>query len=164
MFLSRIQAAIEAPLARGAAWLVAPAALAARLYVAWAFLHSGWLKASDWDQTLALFQTEYHVPLLSPTLAAYAGAGGELLFGTLLALGLFGRASALGLSAVNALAVISYRHVLFADGFEAALGQHLLWGALLAALVVHGPGRLSVDGLALAGAAGAPSGSDRMPA
>ncbi len=162
MSLSRIIATTEAPLARAAAWLVSPAALAARLYVAWVFLHSGWLKASDWEQTVALFQSEYRVPLLSPTLAAYAGAGGELLFGGLVALGLFGRAGALGLFLLNAMAVISYRHVLLADGFEAALAQHVLWAVLLAALVVHGPGRLSVDGLAQRTGGGATSASDLM--
>jgi putative oxidoreductase len=162
MPLSRIQATIEAPLARVAGWLSSPAALAARLYVAWVFLHSGWLKLSDWGQTIALFQTEYRVPLLPPTLAAYVGAGGELVFGSLVALGLFGRASALGLFAVNAMAVISYRHVLLADGFEAALAQHVLWAVLLAALALQGPGRLSIDGLALGAGAGAPSGSERM--
>ncbi|MEI8299893.1 MAG: DoxX family protein [Pseudomonadota bacterium] len=162
MNLSSIHAMIEAPLARVAAWLVTPAALAARSYVSWVFLHSGWLKLSDWGQTLALFQTEYRVPLLTPMLAATVGTGGELLFGGLVALGLFGRAGALGLLAVNAMAVLSFRHVLLADGFEAALAQHVLWAVLLAALALYGPGRLSIDGLALSTAASAPSRSDPM--
>jgi putative oxidoreductase len=149
-------AALERVLARPAGALVAPFALATRLYVGWVFVRSGWLKVSDWPQTLALFETEYHVPLLPPHLAAYAGAAGELLFGTLVMLGLAGRAGALGLLAVNAMAVISYRHVLLSDGFEAALGQHVLWGFMLVTLAVHGPGRWSLDGL-FARPAGAPT-------
>ena len=138
---------VERALATVACHLVAPFELATRLYVGWVFVKSGWLKVSDWPQTLALFETEYRVPLLPPHLAAYLGAGGELFFGALLIVGLAGRASALGLLAVNALAVISYRHVLLQDGFEAAIGQHVLWGFMLVVLAVHGPGRWSLDGL-----------------
>ena len=49
-------------------------------------------------------------PLLSPTVAAYLGTGGELLFSSLLALGLIRPLAALGLSALNIVAVISYYH------------------------------------------------------
>ena len=138
---------LEQGLANLAGHLVAPFALGTRLYVGWVFVKSGWLKVSDWQQTLSLFETEYHVPLLPPHLAAYAGAGGELLFGALVILGLVGRTSALGLFAVNAMAFISYRHVLLQDGFEAAVGQHVLWGFMLLTLAVLGPGRWSLDAL-----------------
>jgi len=121
-------------------------ALAARLWVSWQFLKSGILKAQDWESTLFLFQEEYRVPLLSPPLAALAGTAGELVFPVLLGLGLFGRFAALGLSAVNVLAVVSYAHVLLASGFEAALGQHVLWGFMLLVVAIYGPGPLSVDG------------------
>lgn len=65
----------------------------------------------------------------------------------LLWLGLFGRFGALGMFAVNAMAVISYQHVLLAEGFEAALGQHVLWGFMLIVLIVYGPGKFSLDHL-----------------
>jgi putative oxidoreductase len=120
-------------------------ALATRVYVCWVFLKSGWLKISDWDQTVALFEYEYRVPLLTPTLAAIAGTAGELVFPSLLLIGLFGRFSALGLQAVNVLAVISYAHVLFQEGFAAAIGQHYLWGYMLAVLAIYGPGAWSMD-------------------
>jgi putative oxidoreductase len=139
--------ALEQGLANLAGRLVAPFTLGTRFYVGWVFVKSGWLKVSDWEQTLSLFETEYHVPLLPPHLAAYAGAGGELLFGTLVLVGLVGRTAALGLFAVNALAFISYRHVLLQDGFEAAVGQHVLWGFMLLTLAVLGPGRWSLDAL-----------------
>ena len=137
--------------AQVASWLESPLLLAMRCFVAWQFLKSGWLKISNWESTLYLFQDEYHVPLLPPALAAVAGTAGELVFPTLLVVGLLGRYAAVGLSAVNVLAVISYAHVLLGEGFEAALGQHYLWGALLLVVAVFGPGRWSVDAL-LAGA------------
>lgn len=125
--------------------LQAPFALASRVYVSWVFLKSGYLKLSDWDSTLALFEYEYRVPLLSPQLAAIAGTAGELVFPILLILGLFGRIGALGLQAVNVLAVISYAHVLYQEGFAAAIGQHYLWGFILLVLTFYGPGAWSLD-------------------
>jgi len=154
MKLRRTLATLEGVLATAAGSLAAPFAFATRLYVGWVFLKSGWLKVNDWAQTLSLFETEYHVPLLPPHLAAYAGATGELLFGALVVAGLAGRASALGLFAVNLLAFVSYRHVLLQDGFEAAVGQHQLWAFMLAVVAVYGPGRWSLDGL-LGGRGGA---------
>jgi putative oxidoreductase len=130
---------------RAAAWLATPLLFAFRWYVAWQFLKSGWLKLSDWDSTLYLFQDEYHVPLLPPALAAVAGTAGEIVFPLLLIAGLGTRFAALGLSAVNVMAVVSYAHVLFGEGFEAALGQHSLWGTLLLVVLVFGPGRWSLD-------------------
>jgi putative oxidoreductase len=119
--------------------------LGLRLWVSWQFLKSGWLKLRDWDSTLFLFQEEYRVPLLSPELAAVAGTFGELFFPLLLIFGILGRYAAIGLSAVNVLAVVSYSHVLLTGGFEAALGQHYLWGLMLLVIVVFGPGSLSVQ-------------------
>jgi putative oxidoreductase len=119
--------------------------LGTRFYVGWQFWKSGWLKVSSWSTTLDLFRTEYHVPLLPPPVAAVTGAGGELFFPALLFLGLFSRVGALGAFFVNAMAVISYRQVLLADGFEAALGQHVLWGFMLLILAVFGPGRFALD-------------------
>ncbi len=121
------------------------ALLAARLYVTDVFWKSGWLKVTNWSNTLDLFRDEYHVPLLPPDLAAVAGAFGELFFPALLVLGFFGRLGALGTFVVNAMAVISYSHVLLAEGYEAALGQHILWGTLLLGLIVFGPGKISID-------------------
>jgi putative oxidoreductase len=60
-------------------------------------------------------------------------------------LGLLTRVGALGLFAVNALAVISYWQFLGADGNEAALAQHVLWGFMIAVLAVCGGGALTLD-------------------
>ena len=120
-------------------------ALGARLYVSWQFMKSGYLKVTSWDSTIYLFENEYHTPLLSPHAAAVAGSFGESFFPALLVLGLVGRLSAIGLFAVNAMAVISYSQVLLAEGSEAALGQHILWGTLLVFLIIYGPGKFSLD-------------------
>ncbi len=118
------------------------AQLLARLYVGKVFFLSGLTKIRDWETTIALFQDEYHVPLLPPEAAALMGTTGELLLPVLLVLGLGGRFAAMGLFVVNIVAAIS-----LADIPEAALQQHVFWGSLLAALVLWGPGRLSLDHL-----------------
>jgi putative oxidoreductase len=119
--------------------------LGTRFYVGWQFWKSGWLKVTSWSTTLDLFRTEYHVPLLPPELAAVTGAFGEIFFPALLFVGLFSRVGALGGFFVNAMAVISYRQVLLAEGYEAALGQHILWGFMFLILAVCGPGRIALD-------------------
>ena len=116
------------------------AALAARVYLAQVFFLSGLTKMRDWETTLLLFTEEYKVPLLSPQLAAISGTAGELVLPVLLLIGLAGRFSALGLSVVNVVAVVS-----LADIAPAALQQHITWGVLLAALAVYGVGKWSVD-------------------
>jgi putative oxidoreductase len=116
------------------------AQLAARLYVAHVFFASGLTKLRDWEITLALFEDEYHVPLLSPEIAALLGTTGELVLPVLLALGLAGRFAAAGLSIVNGVAVVS-----LAEIAPAALQQHVFWGSLLVGLVLWGSGRWSLD-------------------
>ena len=138
--LNDMAAAIVAP-------LQTPFLLALRVYVSWQFLKSGWLKLQDWESTLYLFEEEYRVPVLSPATAALLGTAGEIVLPLLLIAGFAGRYAALGLSAVNVLAVVSYAHVLLSPGFEAAVGQHWLWGLMLLSLFLFGPGALSADGI-----------------
>jgi putative oxidoreductase len=121
-------------------WLQPAAQLAARCYVASVFFSSGLTKLRDWDTTLALFADEYHVPLLSPTVAAWLGTGAELILPVLLVFGLFGRFAALGLSLLNVVAVLSLM-----DIPDAALMGHVFWGSLLLALLLWGSGRWSLD-------------------
>ncbi len=116
------------------------AALAIRVYIARVFLLSGLTKLDDWSLTVALFENEYRVPLLSPAVAALAGTAAELALPVLLLLGLGTRFAALALFAFNVVAVISYP-----DLSDAGLKDHVLWGALLAVLAVYGPGKLAVD-------------------
>ncbi|MDP9043524.1 MAG: DoxX family protein [Pseudomonadota bacterium] len=122
--------------------------LAARLYVAMIFFRAGALKVADWSNTLALFRDTYKVPVLPPAWAACAGTFGELVFPVLIVLGLAGRVGAAGLFLVNVMAVASYLELF---GFEcpAGINSHYYWGSLLLALVVFGPGRISLDELIL---------------
>lgn len=125
-------------------WGGALLGLTLRFFVAWQFLKAGLIKVGDWDGTLSLFREEYTVPLLPPEIAAVMGAGGELVFPVLLMLGLFSRPAALGLFAVNAMAVISYPQL---RSFEcpAAINDHFYWGLLLLVLIVFGPGKMALD-------------------
>jgi len=116
------------------------ALLAARVYIAAVFFRSGLTKLHDWDTTLALFADEYHVPLLNPSVAAFMGTGAELALPMLLVLGLFGRFAAAGLTVLNVVAVISLM-----DVPDAALMGHMFWGSLLLALLLWGPGTISLD-------------------
>lgn len=127
---------------RGLDALAPLADLLARLWVAWVFFKSGLTKIQSWDTTLLLFENEYHVPLLSPELAALLGTGVELVVPVLLALGLGGRLAAGILFLFNIVAVISYP-----DLEGPGLVQHYVWGLLLLVTVAHGPGALSLDRL-----------------
>jgi putative oxidoreductase len=129
--------------------LQAPFALLVRCYVAWQFLDAGYYKIKDWEQTLALFEYEYKVPVLSPWWGAVLGTAGELVFPVLLILGLGGRWTPLGLFAVNLMAVVSYAHVLLTENGLVGLRDHQIWGLMLAMLIVYGMGRWSLDALLL---------------
>jgi Predicted membrane protein len=132
-----------ATLMRGLDSLQAPALLAVRLYVAYVFFNSGLQSLRDWGSTVWLYENEFHVALLHPHIAAVAGTAGEILLPPLLALGLFGRFGALGLFAVNAVALLAYMYALLPP----AILMHVIWGILLAVVALWGPGKWSVDHL-----------------
>lgn len=116
------------------------ALLGARFYVGWAFFSSGLTKLNDWDSTLFLFEEEYAVPLLPYELAAYLGTAAELILPLLLMSGLASRFAALGLFFVNIVAVISLE-----DIAAAAYIEHVLWGTLLAQVVIFSGGKFTLD-------------------
>ncbi|HEX2668147.1 MAG TPA: DoxX family protein [Gammaproteobacteria bacterium] len=123
--------------------------LALRLWVADAFFRAGLVKIHNMDSTIAIFENEYHVPLLPPDFAAYLGTGIELTVPVLLAIGLFGRLSAGFMFVYNIICVVSYPDLwpdgfwtgLFGDGFN----DHKIWGLMLLVTFVYGPGKLSLD-------------------
>jgi len=123
--------------------------LCLRLWVADAFFRSGLVKIANMDSTIALFENEYHVPLLPPDFAAYLGTGVELVVPVFLAFGLLGRLTAGFMFVYNAICVISYPDLwpngfwtdLFGDGFK----DHKIWGLMLLVTLMYGPGKLSVD-------------------
>jgi putative oxidoreductase len=114
--------------------------LVIRLYVARVFFLSGLTKIQSWDSTLSLFANEYAVPVLAPEVAAVLGTAAELCLPPLLALGLAGRFAALALFVFNIVAATSYP-----DISDAGIKDHILWGALLAVTMFHGPGKLALD-------------------
>ncbi|MCP3428996.1 DoxX family protein [Opacimonas viscosa] len=114
--------------------------LTARIYVAWVFFKAGLTKINDWETTLLLFEYEYAVPFISFELAAYLGTAGELVLPVLLAVGLLTRFSAIGLSIVNIVAVIS-----LPDMPQAAYNLHIIWGLALVINLFWGGGKLSTD-------------------
>ena len=124
--------------------------LLSRLAIAGVFWRSVQTKITGWEMfgqslqffnvsqsTLMLFQYEYHVPVLSPTTAAYLSAAAEFFFPILLVLGLFTRFAALGLLGVPA--VIQF--FVIPDGWP----THILWFALLIYLLNQGGGKFSLD-------------------
>ena len=89
--------------------------------------------------TLPLFRSEYHVPLLSPEVAAYMAAFAEHFFPVLILVGLATRFSAL--------ALIGMTLVIQLFVYPDAYPTHGTWIALLLLLVAKGPGSLSIDQL-----------------
>ena len=66
-------------------------ALGGRVFPAAVFWQSGQTKVAGWHlkpSAIALFQSEYQLPIIDPTAAAYLSAFGEHLFPVLLVLGL----------------------------------------------------------------------------
>ena len=116
--------------------------LGVRLWVANVFFTAGLTKISNWSSTLALFESEYHVPLLPPELAAYLGTAAELGLPVFIALGLGTRFAALALFLFNIVAAVSYP-----DLSELGLKDHQMWGLLILVTLLHGPGKLSLDHL-----------------
>ena len=119
--------------------------LGIRLYIAKVFFLSGLTKIRDWETTVTLFQEEYRVPVLPPELAAFMGTAGELVLPVFLVIGLATRFAALGLTFVNIMAVVSYWH--FLTSAEPALAQHVYWAMLILVVLLHGPGKLSLDAI-----------------
>lgn len=122
-----------------------------RLLVAVAFWRAGVVKLADPSGTLALFSSEYHVPLLSPQVAATLGTWVELISPWFLIFGLGTRAVAAMLFVYNIIAVVSYPD-LWPNGFWTGLigsdfDDHKAWGLMFLALVAWGPGVLSLDGV-----------------
>ncbi len=116
-------------------------ALLARLSVGTIFLRSGLLKLDGWASgtTLALFQEEYRLPLLSPELASYLATGAELSLPVLLFLGLFTR--------LAALALLGMTLVIEVFVYPNAFDTHGVWAVALLYLAKFGPGSLALDRL-----------------
>ncbi len=91
------------------------------------------------DSTIPLFQSEYHVPLLSPELAAHLAAFAEHFFPILILVGLATRFSALALLGMT----LTIQTFVYPDAYP----THGTWAAVLLYLMARGPGVLSIDQL-----------------
>lgn len=97
----------------------------------------GWPHVSD--GAIDLFQSEYALPLLPPSLAATMAATAEHVFPLLLVLGLATRMSATGLLVMT----LVIQLLVYPDAWP----THGLWMALMLYLMAKGPGALSIDHL-----------------
>ena len=112
-------------------------ALIARAATFSVFFRSGTQKLSDWNATLQLFQNEYHVPVLPPSLAAYMAASLELGASTLVLVGLFTRAGVTALLGMTAVIEIFV--------YPEAWPDHIQWLAFMFIVFARGPGKISLD-------------------
>ena len=119
-----------------AIWIQAISLLVVRLWIANIFFMSGLTKTKNWTTTLALFEDEYKVPLLSYEIAAYIATSMELVLPLLLVFGLMTPLSAFGLF-VMALVIEIF---IYPDTTE-----HYYWLLLLGILFTHGGGKLGLD-------------------
>ena len=114
-------------------------ALVARAATFSVFWRAGSQKLDDWNATLGLFETEYHVPILPPHVAAVMALCMELSGSTLILLGLGTRAAALML-----LGMVSVIQIFV---YPTAWPDHIQWYAFMIFLVARGPGAFSCDAL-----------------
>ncbi len=113
--------------------------LAMRVAVGSVFFNSGLLKIRSWEFAIKLFEDEYKVPLLDPTMAARLATFSELVFPVLLFVGLATRLATLPLLGMTL--------VIQTFVYPQAWTEHLLWASVLLFLLTRGPGALSLDHL-----------------
>lgn len=97
----------------------------------------GWPRLSD--SVVDLFRDEYHLPLLSPELAAPLAAFAEHAFSFLLLIGLASRFSAIGLLVMT----MTIQIFVYPDAYP----THGTWAAVLLFIIAKGPGAVSIDAL-----------------
>ena len=113
--------------------------LAMRFAIGMVFFNSGMLKINSWEFAIKLFEDEYKVPFIDPTLAARFATFNELTFPVLLFLGLATRLATLPLLGMVA--------VIQTFVYPQAWTEHLLWASVLIFLLTRGPGAVSIDHL-----------------
>lgn len=119
-------------------------ALAAPFYTSGRTKWDGFLNLSDSAEALFTDEFKLHLfggeyPFPAPHAMAYASGVMEILLPVLLVLGLGTRFAALGLLGMTAMIQLTEP-----DGW---LNFHLIWAATAFAILVHGPGKISLDGL-----------------
>jgi putative oxidoreductase len=118
-------------------WFVA---LITRISIAGVFWQSGQTKVEGFHVTetaIELFRSEYRLPLIDPTIAAYLAAFAEHFFPVLLVLGLATRFAALALLVMTLIIEI----FVYPDAWP----THGTWAACFLILMTMGPGMISID-------------------
>jgi len=131
--VQRVVAAME----RIPYWVVA---FSARVFPAAVFWQSGETKVAGWHLTpsaIALFQSEYRLPLIDPTVAAYMSAAAEHLCPILLVIGLATRFAGLALLLMTAVIEVFV--------YPGAWPTHGVWATCFLLVIAQGPGALSLD-------------------
>jgi len=113
--------------------------LGMRISIGAVFFNSGLLKYNSWEFAVKLFEDEYKLPLLDPTMTARLAMFNELTFPILLFLGLATRLATLPL--------LGMVFVIEVFVYPQAWAEHLMWGSMLVFLLTRGPGALSLDHL-----------------
>lgn len=113
--------------------------LAMRIAIGFVFFNSGLLKARSFEFAVKLFEQEYRLPFIDPTLAAQLAMVAELSVPVFLFVGLATRLATLPL-----LAMVAVIQTLV---YPQAWVEHLLWTSVLLFLLTRGPGVLSLDHL-----------------
>lgn len=129
-----------------AAWGVSVVLLGARLWLAAPFFKAGMARVEAWHRQAMLFEWIHPVPFLPPSIAAVITTAGELGLSILLAIGLLGRLSGLGLAIMAA--TIFFVVGQTPEGQEngiAIAAEQLPWMFVGLAIVVVGPGRIALD-------------------
>lgn len=115
-----------------------------RYWVAKLFFFNALAKFPSWQSTVLSFTYEHELPALLdktvPTVVTWL----SLVFSVFLLLGLGGRLPALFLFILNLIAVAT-SPVLFTTAGHFVLSLHVYWGLMLMILMLHGPGKLSLD-------------------
>jgi len=114
--------------------------LCARIFPAAVFWMSGETKVDGFhlkESAVALFQDEYALPLIDPTIAAYAAAFAEHFFPVLLIIGFASRFAALGLLGMTAVIEI----FVYPDAWP----LHGVWATCFLIVIARGPGVFSID-------------------
>jgi putative oxidoreductase len=95
------------------------------------------------DTAVTLFTDEFMLhlpggpyPFPAPTLMAFLSGSGEIIFPTLLVLGLATRFAALGLLCMTVIVELTVP-----DGWPV----HITWAAMALGIMAWGPGRFSID-------------------
>ena len=120
-------------------WFIA---LAARVFPAAVFWQSGQTKVAGWHlkpSAIALFQNEYQLPLIDPTIAACMAAVAEHAFPIMLVVGLATRFAALALLFMTAVIEIFV--------YPFAWPTHGVWATCFLIIIARGPGVFSLDQL-----------------